>query len=980
MSVHNTYNLILPTQSIICKIVLNGNEYHVKPNEFSQIKHHTYTNLFLVDKLGKFERIISLLQQLSIINDTNLICFNTTHGGFIPINCRDNYNNIYCFTQDSITELCIKNNLNIYKDNKIIINKLSCKNDDGIIFINNDYNDDFIFLNTIPNNYILVCHNTLNNIKKFTNIYSTYYPLKDSNYTVYIPEKYLISFREIFQYYLINNELCYDNLVNLTMIVKNAGDEFEKVLLNNLLHIDSWTILDTGSTDNTINIINKVLVGKKPGKLYQETFVNFCDTRNRCLDLASNDNKNSKFTLMLDDTYIINGNFRDTLNILRDDQYANSYSIYIRSNDMEYVSNRLIKTNSNLRYIYKIHEIISSENNINVCIPISDFYIFDEQSEYMLTRSIDRKQFDLMLLFEMLKEESNNPRHLYYIAQTYMSLEQWETAYIYFMKRIEFVPEGYIQEKIDSYFEAARLCNFRLNKDWEYCKELYLKAYELDSTRPDSLYFIGLHYYFETIKSVELKEYNYEQAYKYLQKAFELGHPINSQYNLKLSMSYYFLPKYLVELCYKYNNYQLGIKACERFFSVIKSDKKSNEKDKDNDYNYMKSWKNIFECLKPLDLLKPVSEMLIPIKPILCFLCDGGFSNWSGSSIAKIGLGGSETFIIEMARNIQSFGKYDVIVFCKCDNDEIVDSVRYIDLNNLFNILPSLEIDTCIISRYTEYLALASKLNIKHIYFSLHDLDPTGSVIPLPKNCHKILCLSNWHINYFTNNFPLFKNITESFGYGIDHSLFNVDDKLKKKHKLKKDSFRFIYSSFANRGLLILLQMWPKIISLYPNSSLDIFVDLNNYWLLNHYKEQVQKIKALLETYPKSMNIINHGWIDKITLYRDYWSKADIWLYPCIFMETFCHTALEAAASKTLIITNDLAALPETVSEYGIIIKGDPNHISWQEEAINILKLYYNEPEQFNINIEQNYKRSLNLSWNKRAEEFNNKYLKNNNL
>jgi hypothetical protein len=43
-------------------------------------------------------------------------------------------------------------------------------------------------------------------------------------------------------------------------MVKNGGDTFEKVLTENLPYIDKWTILDTGSTDNTIDIINKILV------------------------------------------------------------------------------------------------------------------------------------------------------------------------------------------------------------------------------------------------------------------------------------------------------------------------------------------------------------------------------------------------------------------------------------------------------------------------------------------------------------------------------------------------------------------------------------------------------------------------------------------------------------------------------------------------------------------------------------------------
>ena len=50
--------------------------------------------------------------------------------------------------------------------------------------------------------------------------------------------------------------------------------QFEQMLNDNLPIIDKWTILDTGSTDETIDIINRVLVGKKNGNLYQAYKIN----------------------------------------------------------------------------------------------------------------------------------------------------------------------------------------------------------------------------------------------------------------------------------------------------------------------------------------------------------------------------------------------------------------------------------------------------------------------------------------------------------------------------------------------------------------------------------------------------------------------------------------------------------------------------------------------------------------------------------
>ena len=47
------------------------------------------------------------------------------------------------------------------------------------------------------------------------------------------------------------------NLLELVMIVKNSGDVIRDCLRLNKKFIDHWTILDTGSSDNTKNIIKQ---------------------------------------------------------------------------------------------------------------------------------------------------------------------------------------------------------------------------------------------------------------------------------------------------------------------------------------------------------------------------------------------------------------------------------------------------------------------------------------------------------------------------------------------------------------------------------------------------------------------------------------------------------------------------------------------------------------------------------------------------
>ena len=154
------------------------------------------------------------------------------------------------------------------------------------------------------------------------------------------------------------------------------------------------------------------------------------------------------------------------------------------------------------------------------------------------------------LLKESYEEDPNDSRPLYYLGQTYNLIEDYENALKYFLERVNHPDEGFIQEKLDACFESARLCNFRLNRPWEECEKLYLKSFEMDETRPEPMYFIGIHHYLNNEKF---------KAYGYIKKAFEIGYPLHCQYSLKPTLSFHFVPKFLSELCYFYNDYEICV-------------------------------------------------------------------------------------------------------------------------------------------------------------------------------------------------------------------------------------------------------------------------------------------------------------------------------------------------------------------------------------------------------------------------------------
>jgi hypothetical protein len=821
-----------------------------------------------------------------------------------------------------------------------------------------EYLNDFekIFQNIFANDNILITKST----SKLLECHEWYiYKLANSDYNIYVPKKWNTLFLTHFRYYLSNEKvLNYDNLIHLCIMVKNGGEQFKQMLESNMDIIDEWTILDTGSTDNTIQIIHDTLIGKKRGQLFQEEFINFRDSRNRLLDLAGN---NCKYKIMLDDTYIIKGELRDFLNEIRGDQYANSLTLFIKSNDTEYGSNRIIRSDSGLKYVHKIHEVITEKGNVNVVVPKNKVYIEDGRFDYMEKRTLERKQLDLKLLFEELEDDPMNPRTYYYLAQTYNILEDYQKAFDYFMKRASFTNAGFIQERIDAVFEAARIANFKLNKPWPECLKLYEQAYKIDESRPESLYFIGIHHY--------LEEDNVT-AHKYFKLGFEIGYPSHCQYSLKPTLSFHFLPKFLTRTCYETGDYKLGEIVSHFFLS-------NNDKTAEN-YDEILSWHNIFVKLNAYD---GECSPHVPVKPYLCFVADGGFFPWYGKNIETTGVGGSETYIIEMAQNIQKTGLFDVIVFCNTPNEENKEheNVKYMHLSNYYKFINTNYVSHCIISRFSEYLPVTFKGWSENVYLVLHDLTPSGIVIPMDKKLKQIFCLTEWHVNYFTNMFPSLKNITVPFYYGCSFNKFSLEISTNREKLNEKEDYSFIYSSFPNRGLLQLLQMWPKILSIQHLATLHIYSDVNNKWSNDVEPDKMKAIKSLLEDYSKrenGMGIFYHGWVKKSEL-EEAWNKADIWFYPCTFMETFCLTALEAASSKTFAITNDLAALQNTVGDRGVIIKGDPTTMEWQQTALKVLEKYLMDNIFTNKNtlIERNYQWSQSLSWESQDQKLLDLYI-----
>jgi glycosyltransferase involved in cell wall biosynthesis len=421
-------------------------------------------------------------------------------------------------------------------------------------------------------------------------------------------------------------------------------------------------------------------------------------------------------------------------------------------------------------------------------------------------------------------------------------------------------------------------------------------------------------------------------------------------------------------------DYELGEKASSLYLNYISKPDFHSLNLSNSSHMEVLSYNKIYQKLLTIPSLKNQTKIKTKTKQVFCFVTEGGFEPWSGKSLLTTGLGGSETYIIKMAQCIQAHTDFEVIVFCPCKYKESFRGVLYTPIEGLAKYLFTHSVQHCLVSRYSEYIPLCLKGWTENVYLMVHDLTCSGIVIPTHPKLKRIFCLTYWHVQYFSGIFPSLKHLITPFNNGTDMRYFDKKDFNKLISNLTP--IQFIYSSFPNRGLLPLLQMWESIQEIYPMSQLHIYCNLENDYVKTVAQEEIKEIKYYLN---QLQNVNMHGWVKKEEL-EIAWNNADVWLYPCTFQETFCITALEAAKTKTLVISTDLAGLKETVADRGILISGDPLTKEWQKEALKQLNIYMENPLKRNHLIEKNYHWASQLSWDKVAQHFLNNYVIQNNF
>ena len=134
----------------------------------------------------------------------------------------------------------------------------------------------------------------------------------------------------------------------LNMIVKNESHVIKTTLENIKQYIDYYIIVDTGSEDNTKEIIKNYFDSVNiEGEIHDIEWKNFGYNRTKALELCRN---KCEYCWVIDADDIIIGDLRLPENLKLD-----SYSLQYGS-DFSYNRRQIFKVNKNWRYVGVLHE------------------------------------------------------------------------------------------------------------------------------------------------------------------------------------------------------------------------------------------------------------------------------------------------------------------------------------------------------------------------------------------------------------------------------------------------------------------------------------------------------------------------------------------------------------------------------------------------------------------------------------------------
>jgi len=332
----------------------------------------------------------------------------------------------------------------------------------------------------------------------------------------------------------------------LNMIVKNESRAIEQCLVSVKPLIDSWVIVDTGSTDGTQEIIRKVLKDV-PGELHERPWVNFEHNRNEALGLAKN---KAEYLLFLDaDERLI---YLDSFRHQAFNQDA--YTVKVEQADgLSYERMLLVKSDLDWKWEGVVHEWIRCPAAKRIEF-LPQVINFSDTSKGARSQDPQKYLRDAHILEQALAQDPTNSRYVFYLAQSYANAGQYPLALQRYQQRA--LMGGDEQQVFWSLYCTARLHDLS-HAPSSVIVESFLAAFHYRPSRVEPLYRLIQHY---------LSTGDYLPAYLLSKEAIRIPMPLTDIY-VEHSLYEYAVLFQFVQCAHRVGKYAEASQATEQLLA-----------------------------------------------------------------------------------------------------------------------------------------------------------------------------------------------------------------------------------------------------------------------------------------------------------------------------------------------------------------------------------------------------------------------------
>lgn len=679
----------------------------------------------------------------------------------------------------------------------------------------------------------------------------------------------------------------------LNMIVKDEAHIIHQTLENLIskIKIDYYVICDTGSTDDTVSKIKNFFQNELiNGEIHHHQWKDFGTNRSLALEKAY---LKADYILVFDADDSITGDIQ--LNELSLD----AYHLHFGTDSFKYSRMCLVKGNIQWKYYGVLHEFIGTvDKNLSIRSALidQDYCVISGRTS---SRNKDPEKYlkDATILEEAYHQaistgDDLSNRYSFYCANSYCDYGNTAKAIEWYL--ITLKSNGWYDER---YYSCLKLYELYCQKDMKETGMYYLvESFKHNPRRVEGI-FLLIQYY--TI----LEMYQVAHNYYNLIKGYYENEYLNDNLSLKLftrALDYsFYLPYYMIIVCQRVGDIQTGVKMYNIIFE---------KKVKPGEWwikNLLFNSQFYKEHLD-VDKMNKYFDIISFDKPVVLIYTGFHTVNWNYTYSKNNALGGSEKAAINVAMNLSK--DYHVIITGDVEH-ETIDNVQFINRASINEIINSTKFKCIIVSRYLSFFTMFKNFKTEKLILWAHDIHFLNNIIGCNKSSEQLVienidsidhcvCLTEWQADIYSRKYPELKSKIKLINNGININNLTV-----------KVPNSFVYTSCAERGLARVIELWPDILSHFPDATLNI----SSYEQFPKNEEQI-KLNKLIKCYK---GITHHGRLGEKEL-NGLISQSEYWLYPCTFPETSCITALEMLMNEVICIYYPICGLKDTMSTYGI--------------------------------------------------------------